>query len=62
MLELDNAIEVSIIHNEKWTKFEKNNLNQFILNKIFETKGKVQVGAKFSAEGSFSIVLEYEIL
>ena len=62
LLELDNAIEVSIIHNEKWTKFEKNNLNQFILNKIFETKGKVQVGAKFSAEGSFSIVLEYEIL
>ena len=23
LLELDNAIEVSIIHNEKWTKFEK---------------------------------------
>ena len=62
LFELDNAIEVSIIQSEEWTKFEKNNLNQFILNRVFEKKGKVQVGAKFSEEGSFPIILEYEVL
>lgn len=62
LLELDNAIEMSIIQSEEWTKFEKNNLNQFILNRVFEKKGKVQVGAKFSEGGSFPIILEYEVL
>jgi len=62
LLEMDNVSEMSIIHNNKWTRFEKNNLNQFILDKVFESAGKVKITAKIGNGDSFSSILVYEIM
>ena len=61
IIQIDKASEISIIHNDKWTSFEKNNSNQFILTKSFKTKGKVEIAAKFKNSNQFSIILGYII-
>ena len=61
IIQIDDASEISIIHNDKWTGFEKNNLNQFILTKSFQSKGKVEIAAKFKKNNQFSIILGYII-